>query len=134
MGAGVAKAIADRWPGALAADRKTKIGDRDKLGTYTSYLDEELEIKIINAYTQYDFAMNYGECVFDYDALEKVLARFSYMEAMNYQMSYMAGDSHKTYRYLMPMIGAGLAGGDWNRIEKILNDSNLDITVVIYRN
>ena len=31
------------------------------------------------------------------------------------------------------MIGAGLAGGDWNKIEKIINDIGFnDITLVKY--
>lgn len=34
----------------------------------------------------------------------------------------------------LPQIGAGLAGGDWNRIKKIIQDElkDCDITVVIY--
>lgn len=34
----------------------------------------------------------------------------------------------------MPKIGAGLAGGNWKTIEKIINDCFPDITVYVYLN
>lgn len=133
MGAGVAKVIADRWPGAKEIDKRTIKGSINKLGTVTLYHDVELNLSIVNAYTQFEFHNHTKRCLFDYDAFQKIIDSFKRIDMLNYHMSHFSGEIHNK-KFLMPMIGAGLAGGDWNRIEKILNDSNLDITVVIYRN
>lgn len=115
MGAGIAKAIKSEFPEAFEVDQKTKKGDREKLGTIT--VAQHGNLFIVNAYTQYEFSRT--KKPFDYDAFHSCLrlikGRFS------------------GKRIGLPKIGAGLAGGDWVLIEKILKEElgNEDVTVVI---
>lgn len=119
MGAGIAKQIAKRFPLAFDADKLTKYGDLSKLGTYSSALIEKKKTKfiIVNAYTQFRY---WGIRNVDYVAIRSVFNKI-----------------HKNFngfRIGYPKIGAGLAGGDWEIISKII-DEELDgqnHTLVIY--
>lgn len=108
MGAGLAKQMADAFPECLYADKKTPYGDINKLGTYSSTVVRNKlggTFTIVNAYTQ--FRYGYGVHV-DYDAIKKVF-------------TLIARDFHgKIIGY--PKIGAGLAGGDWDKIKRIIDD------------
>ena len=106
MGAGIARAIRDEFPEAYAADMITTKGDRNKLGdfSFATVKRNDHEIIVVNGYTQFHF---HGESVLvDYDAVQnvfkKVKQRFS----------------GKRIGY--PKIGAGLAGGDWEKIAGII--------------
>ncbi len=102
MEAGIARVIARAFPEAHEVDRATEAGDGTKLGTITVAEAERdgVRLSVVNAYTQFHFRSR-GRKV-DYDAVsacfEKVALRFP--EA----------------RIGYPMIGAGLAGGDWAEI------------------
>ncbi|WP_171176831.1 macro domain-containing protein [Ruegeria sp. HKCCD8929] len=119
MDAGVAKFIARAFPEALAADRATKHGSRAKLGTVSvaQTVRDGHEITTVNAYTQHHWHGT-GRLV-DYDALsacfELIALRFS------------------TARIGYPMIGAGLAGGDWDEIAPLIDTAliGLDHTLVV---
>ena len=50
MGSGLAPQIARSWPGAQEADNKTIPGSKVKLGNYTNYWDDELDLFIFNLY------------------------------------------------------------------------------------
>jgi len=109
MGAGIAKEIKKRFPNAYEADTNhTQKGDKSKLGFYTWSIYETINAKeffIINAYTQY----NYGKGKhIDYAAIKNVFK----LIACNFPTSIIG----------YPKIGAGLAGGDWSIIEKIINE------------
>ena len=106
MGAGVARRIRAEFPEAYAADRSTAPGDRAKLGTISAahVLRNRRRITIVNAYTQFDWRGK-GD-VLDYEALG------SAMRAVK------QGFGGRRIGY--PMIGAGLAGGDWSRIAPII--------------
>ena len=120
MGAGIAKAIAAAFPQALAADRATQKGDREKLGTFSHAMAEvgAHRLTIVNAYTQFDYRGRGRKA--DYDALqsafEAVAAHFP--------------DARIGY----PLIGAGLAGGDWSgiapRIDIALRDHDHALVVL----
>lgn len=120
MGAGIARAIATEFPEALEADKQTKSGDIKKLGNFSKATISRKEhlITIINGYTQYHFA---GQKVLvDYEAIRKVFSKVK-----------------KTFtgkRIGYPKIGAGLGGGDWKQIEKIINEelSGEDHTLVLF--
>jgi O-acetyl-ADP-ribose deacetylase (regulator of RNase III) len=45
-------------------------------------------------------------------------------------------DIHSNSRIGLPLIGAGLAGGDWNRIEKIIEKefTKNDVSIVHFQN
>ena len=102
MGGGIARIIAAEFPEALQADKATPHGERGKLGTISVAQVETAagRLSIVNAYTQFDYGTDRRQV--DYEAIsqcfEAVAARF--------------GDKRIGY----PMIGAGLAGGDWDEI------------------
>ena len=116
MGAGIARTIHDVFPEACKADQNTIYGDRNKLGTYTSAVSNG--ITIINAYTQYDCA---GYRPVDYSAIQKVF-------------SMLNTDLNPEQKIGIPLIGAGLAGGDWSIIQNIINETTpkLPLTLVRY--
>jgi O-acetyl-ADP-ribose deacetylase (regulator of RNase III) len=120
MGRGIALTIKRRFPEAYAADLETPKGDPEKLGTISTARIERggASFVIVNAYTQLHWR---GDGVkVDYHAVAKAMrtikARF--------------GGSRIGY----PKIGAGLGGGDWDRISAII-DTELageDHTLVEY--
>ena len=122
MGAGIAKQIKLTFPGAYYSDLKTKAGDKDKLGKYTKYQVTDGPL-ILNCYTQYGInGPKSGEIDVDYDAIQCAMERIK--------------KNYPGKRIAMPLIGAGLAGGSWDIIEKIIEDSlsGEDITIVIWEN
>jgi O-acetyl-ADP-ribose deacetylase (regulator of RNase III) len=121
MGAGIAKSIRRDFPAAYEADLETTRGDRAKLGTCT-HVTVPLgprSLVIVNAYTQFDWRGK-GDLL-DYDALQRAMA-------------WMAA-TFRGKRFGLPRIGAGLAGGDWPRIERILTEvfRAEDLTIVEYK-
>ena len=108
MGAGIALTIKKVFPEAYAADCKTPRGDKSKLGTISSATVRRngRDITIVNAYTQYHWR---GEGVLtEYDAVRSAF-RHVKAEFSGRRMAY-------------PLIGAGLAKGNWDRIERIINE------------
>lgn len=125
MGGGIAATIARRAPQAFNADCKTKKGDRSKMGTYTwAYVNDiytKSSYTIINAYTQYTFWDRSD--MLDYVALKTVFERIK----LDYD------STTNIPRIGIPLIGAGLACGDWNMIESIIASVGLrDLTVVVF--
>lgn len=104
MGAGIAPQIAKAFPSAYKIDQGTVKGDKDKLGTISLAFDPRYELYIINAYTQFQFG---GQHPLDYIALGKCFKQIKTL-FHNKRIGY-------------PEIGAGLGGGDWNKISKIID-------------
>lgn len=123
MGKGIAPQVKKNFPEAYEADLQTVKGDRKKLGSYSFAYIKKYKLDIVNAYTQYDYRKTYDgtDINIDYDAIREVFSRLN----VAYRYCKMA----------IPMIGAGLAGGDWKLIEKIINEEtpNLEITLFIHR-
>ena len=119
MDAGIARAVRDRLPEAFAADRATVVGDLGKLGTYTSaeIICDGVRFTVINAYTQGNY-WGSGALV-DYDAIRSNFRAI----AKNFPGA----------RIGYPKIGAGLAGGDWDRIAAIIDEElkGRDHTLVV---
>ncbi|MCX2680146.1 macro domain-containing protein [Galbibacter sp. EGI 63066] len=106
MGAGIAKTIKLKFPKAYEADLKTGKGDRPKLGKL-SFAEIELpngKLTVVNAYTQYHWRGSGRKA--DYDAIREAFKKIK--------------ESFSGLRIGYPAIGAGLAGGDWNVISKII--------------
>jgi len=114
MGKGIALSIRREFPEAWEADRRTRAGDRAKLGTYTHALvlrgapeadtASDDGFTVVNAYTQYHWR---GASVLaDYDAIRSVFTRIA--------------SDFDGQRIGYPLIGAGLAGGDWEVISAII--------------
>ena len=116
FGSGLAKEIKARYPEAYKADLYTVKGDRFKLGGYTLMLGKRFNI--INAYTQYDYG-NDGKDRFEYDRFKSILQALSF--------------KYQACNFGFPKIGSQRAGGDWNRIEKLLEDFSacIDGTVTV---
>ena len=117
FGAGIAKSIKKRYPKAYEADLNTGHGDKNKLGHY-SYAKLSDDKTIINAYTQYAYGRNKVNA--DYDAIRKV---FILLEEKYRNSNMLIG---------IPMIGAGLAGGDWETISNIINDVTPSLNIILY--
>jgi len=119
MGAGIAKQIKKTFPAAYLADQKTTIGDRKKLGScsFTKCQVKGGFCKIINAYTQFHWSS--FEKQIDYQAIRLCLKWIK--------------ENFSGQKMGLPKIGAGLAGGDWSIIEKIIlaELEGEDITIVI---
>jgi len=111
MGAGIAKTIKQHYPQAYEADLETVKGDRSKLGTFTqsSGTHGGFEFIIVNAYTQF-YWRGRGLLV-DYDAIRSVFE--------------LVKECFGGKRIGYPLIGAGLARGDWDVISSII-DEQLD--------
>ena len=123
MGAGIAKGVAALFPQALEADRQTAKGDRTKLGTCT--LAEvstaaDGRLVVVNAYTQFHYRGRGDKA--DYEAIRSC-------------MRWIAANYPPPARIGLPKIGAGLAGGNWPRIERIIEEelAGCDVTVVKYQ-
>ncbi|WP_299002228.1 macro domain-containing protein [uncultured Shewanella sp.] len=107
MGAGIAKQIRQHFPEAYIADRQTKKGDVAKLGTYScaKVRSRQHDFVVVNAYTQFHWS---GDGVkLDYDAVYRVFT--------------LLKQDFSGLRIGYPMIGAGLAGGDWHIIAPIID-------------
>lgn len=107
MGRGIALSIRERFPAAWQADQRTVPGDRGKLGGYSQAQVEENghRFVVVNAYTQFHWQ---GEGVLaDYAAIGRA-------------MRAIAGEFHGR-RIGYPLIGAGLAKGDWSVIAPIID-------------
>lgn len=118
MGAGIAKAIKSTFPEAFAADCETAKGDRTKLGTisYATVSRDDHEITVVNGYTQLNWRGSGVRA--DYDAIRSVMAAVK-QEFSGSRIGY-------------PLIGAGLAKGDWSIISVIIDEelSGEDHTLV----
>lgn len=116
MGSGIAAQIRRVYPEAYEVDCETIKGDRFKLGTIT--YTKNTNPTIVNCYTQYGF--NPKTKPLDYSALRSCMKEVAL--------------KFKGKKIGMPLIGCGLAGGDWNAVEKIVKEElvNESVTVIVY--
>lgn len=121
MGAGITRTIKDNYFEAYNADCKTIKGDKSKLGDYSSVDIKRngVSFTIVNAYTQYYYGGRIRNA--DYNAIRSVFKK-------------IAKDFNNRV-IIYPMIGAGLAGGDWDIISKIIDEEliNMKHICVIYK-
>ena len=111
MGAGVAKAVKERYPGAYRLYR----GFYERLGLTVGQIlpyvvpngGAEPKLLIVNAIIQENYG-TYRRQV-DYEGLERCFAQLPYL-AKAYQLR----DVH------FPLIGCGLAGGEWSVVAPII--------------
>lgn len=120
MGAGIARQIRAVFPQAYLADLATVKGDKDKLGSYSIayHTSHGKGLTIVNGYTQYQYAGR--GTLADYEAISKLFARVK-QDFAGQRIGY-------------PKIGAGLAGGDWQRISRQIDQAleGEDHTLVEY--
>jgi O-acetyl-ADP-ribose deacetylase (regulator of RNase III) len=129
MGAGIAPQMAKAFgcDTFMMENLKYK-GNINKLGT----IDYEIQpifgssknLIVVNSYTQYRYGRNHADgnkTPVDYDAIRLCMRKINRI--------------FKGKTIGLPMIGAGLAGGDWKIIEKIIEEElvDMDVRVVKYK-
>jgi len=108
MGSGIALTIKHRFPQAWAADLATAAGDRAKLGTFShaEVMQGHVRFTVVNAYTQFRWGRERMHA--DYDAIRRAMRAVA--------------QRYDGLRIGYPKIGAGLAGGDWSVISRVLDE------------
>lgn len=135
MGAGIAVPMknnfgCDMFPreGKLNKQGKrepVEVGNIDKLGCidYQNKIVNSHSVTVVNAYTQYRYGKNHADgdkCPVDYDAIALCMRKINH--------------TFKGKKVGLPMIGCGLAGGDWDIVHFIIREElvDCDVTVVIF--
>lgn len=120
MGSGVALAIKKKWPSAFFAYNVAhramgglKLGDV----VWATTFDQKL---IANCVTQESYGRD-GKRYVDYDAVR------SCMREVNRRCAELPHDA-----IAMPMIGAGLGGGDWSVISKVIEEEIVNVKPIVY--
>ena len=126
FGAGVALYLRNAFPEAYKADCKTVKGDREKIGTYSlavvntpTFFGQSRNLIILNCYTQFTYWD--PNDMFSYDGLEKVLIK----------IKEDFGESGAKIGF--PLIGAGLAQGDWKRIKAIFDKVDIPNCYIVVK-
>lgn len=107
MGSGIAKQIKEKYPSSFQAYRNLFTFRGLKGGTVFFY-DESTDLIIANAITQ------------EFYGTDKRYVNYAWL--VTAFMSILAAAKSQGMTVKFPMIGAGLAGGDWNIIEQLIND------------
>lgn len=127
MGGGIARTIKATFPEAFTADKKTKKGAA-KFGDISEAIIDEgkrgnkKQLIVVNAYTQiFTGKPRKGE-----DRVAAIGSAFEKIAEEYVGMKLKIG---------IPLIGAGLAGGDWKQIEPVIcaATTGLDITLVKFK-
>lgn len=111
MGGGIAYFVANKYPQAFEADKKTVKGDESKLGTFSVAESEYGDI--INMYTQFVPGRDLR--------IEKLRECFTLLNK-EYAGKVIA----------IPKIGCGIAGGDWEQVKQIINEETPDVEVDVW--
>ncbi len=124
FGAGLALQIAKHFPAAAAADQKSRRGDYSKMGSLTSVSVDvpQRKLRIFNLYTQYFW----GHPRPPEDSRE---VRY---RAIENSLRMMKEAIEPEAVVALPKIGAGLAGGEWDVIEKLIERTIPSAHIVIF--
>lgn len=129
MNSGVAKAIRTAFPQAYEVDCYTTKGDKAKLGTITAceYERADGSVGIIyNLYGQYNYGYD-AKGYTNYEALRGALLN------MRIDLDGAVGVHGEDWKKVgFPKIGAGLGGGDWDAIARIIEEVFTDYDVTVY--
>lgn len=116
MGSGVAKAIRDMYPKAYQ-DYNDKYNNYGlELGSIVVSIQDEGKV-IHNAITQQDYGRDPSRVYVSYWAIANVFRQI---------------ESWHIKEIALPKIGAGLANGDWNVIEAIIENTLTKTKPVVY--
>lgn len=123
---GFAGAIRKMHPFAYEAYMKGHQNRRLVLGSIIWASSDALSIA--NAITQEKYGKD-GSRYVSYDAIRVVMET---LNAAGKEGVPYSAHRHGFDRIAMPMIGAGLGGGDWTEIEKIIETAMTDVQPVVY--
>jgi O-acetyl-ADP-ribose deacetylase (regulator of RNase III) len=128
MNSGVAKAIRATYPKAFLVYRETF--EREGLGLGRTIWVECGRHVVINAITQASYGYD-GNLYLSYDALEEAFRQVnSAFQDKTAICPTLVGDLGTAIA--LPRIGAGLAGGDWERIAAIIEATCTHVQPVVY--
>jgi O-acetyl-ADP-ribose deacetylase (regulator of RNase III) len=116
-GAGFVLALSKKWNEPEEQYRSLNKNDL-VLGT-VHFVGVEKDIIVVNIIGQHNVNSVNGVPPIRYDAIMKALA----------DVNIIAKKLNATVH--MPRMGCGLAGGDWNKMESII-ENNLDVPVTVY--
>ena len=119
FGSGVAGIMARKYPKAKHSFHEKYDEDGWKLGDVQFVRVWGKQEYVANCATQGAYLPR-GVCHVDYDAVRTCMEKVKEFA------------KSKSLRVAMPKIGAGLAGGDWDVIEKILEEVFVDYEVTVY--
>lgn len=125
MASGVAKVLRDKWPDIFPpyADWLRDIGSAKRaVGTICSVSVEDKIV--VNAITQEFYGRDPFRLYVSYEGMKEV------MRKLNMRAPYWFSQDEEP-RIAMPLIGAGLANGDWNIISRIIEDES-EFQPVVY--
>lgn len=125
MGAGLAKAFAKEYPQVEIVDERYI---DPVIGDYSVTDDPMTDTLLINIYSQYWYGKAYGEK----GALKSQKYRFDSKQNryQGIQKAFSRLNKRYTHKhFLIPQIGAGLAGGDWDVIKKTIINSLKDCSI-----
>lgn len=129
QGAGIAPQIAKAFGGEddlvrqVDRDFPIPIGSKERLGNY-SYLQTD-EVLVINAYTQHSTGgRRAGKPDVSYDAIREVF------EKLNTDITSHLG---KNATVGIPLIGCGLAGGNWEVVETLIDEVTPDLNIILVK-
>lgn len=130
MGSGIAKHVRSKWSDVYTAytSHRAKVGlelgDIVAVGSQKLFGDKQLarhlhavtpqlpdEVVVVNAMTQFYYGADPGVVYVDYDAVFAAFAR----------IRILARDSKLSVHF--PLIGCGLANGDWNIVSKLIEQA-----------
>lgn len=128
MGSGVAKALMDRYPQVKVQYHRhfdgCMIGMETFLGTIHA-VDTDGPHTVFNAITQEFFGYD-GRLYASYDAIEQC------MNTLNKTMCEIGRALGETQYVAMPLLGCGLAGGDWPVVSEIVERTSTYFQPVVY--
>lgn len=113
MGVGIALQIKNKYPVAYEIDRNDTRGPLQRLGDMTILKNEDLTV--VNLYTQYNPGNN-----LNYTALRLGL--------------FKVNQKFTNKKIGLPLIGCGIAGGNWPKVRQIIKEElkDCEVTVVIF--
>lgn len=117
MGSGFAGELKKRYPDAVNTYKTFYSVFGLKLGDVINHFERKNKVAIFHCITQ----ETYGKTGFhvSYDAIRECMMKIDLR---------VQHDVHVA----MPQIGSGLAGGDWNIIEKIIEENSNGFQPVVY--
>ena len=121
MGAGIAVYLRKKYPIIYAADKETVLGDPAKLGTYSSafvFENKYVQVEVANCYTQYGLGDRNHKVPVEYGAVRSALQKIN--------------KDYDGWEIRTPMIGCGLAGGDWSVVKRIFEEELSDQNITLY--
>jgi O-acetyl-ADP-ribose deacetylase (regulator of RNase III) len=119
MGSGVARAIRDKWPEVYQQYRQRYQLAGLQLGDVVLAYTDDGKI-VANCITQ-DFYGKDGKHYVNYDAVAVCMNKLKEI-----------CERLKITEVAMPLIGAGLGGGDWNILREIIQENLHPIEITVY--